>query len=555
MKMKKLVMGTAGALAAVMCLAACGQKTEPPAPQPDAAPESLYTEVGEYPIVNEPISISVFAPQAVNIVDFESNEFTKFLEEKTGISLDFEVAPTDSAKEKVNLIMTGGDMPDIFLVGNSGAVPEEARFGVEEGMLIDLTDLIETQMPNFKAVLDEKPDLRGQITATDGKIYSLPFYNEAYHVTLSQKMWVNTELLAAMDEEVPTTTEDFYRIAKKYKEQNPTGVPICGGTFWNGDPTPFLTGAFTYHPGSGSPHGMTVSGGNVDTMANTEEYREALRFMNMLYEEGLLYEGAFTMDGQQTKALVASDGEPVLFIAGAASISFVDSAANQELYSHYYPMEPLKGSEGAQYTTYIPTGTQPAFAITTACQYPEAAARMVDYLFTLEGSMNAKSGVKGPESWGDAKDGQVGLDGKPALYETYRPYSLEPQNATWQDAGVAYASSEFRFGEATDPSLDLFSPEGLELMLYRATNDLYEPHKSSEIETLPTSLKLTLEESQDIQTMSVEVQKYYNESKVQFITGSLDLDKDWDTYVNGLNNMGMPRLIEVYQTAYDRQYK
>lgn len=563
MKRDKIVKLLACVMAAGMALTGCGKEgttgnagTAGEAQQSSsAAGKDLYTEVGTFPIVNEEIKLSVFASQAVNILDFNTNEFTQYMEEKTGIDLEFETAPKDAAKEKVNLIMTGGDMPDIFLVGNSGAVPDETRFGVEEGSMIDLTELIETQMPNFKKILDETPGLRGQITATDGKIYNLPFYNEAYHVTMSQKMWVNTELLSELGEELPKTTEDFYRICKKYKEQNPKGIPVCGGTFWNGDPTAFLSNPFLYHPGTGSGHGMVVSDGTISTVANTEEYREALRFMKKLYEEGLLYEGTFTMDGAQAKALVASEGEPVLFMCGAASISFIDSTANPEIYSHYYPLEPLTGPGGENNTTYIPTSAAPAFAITTSCEYPEAAARMVDYLYSLEGSMNAKSGVKGPESWDEPTEGQEGLDGNPALYQVFRPYSLEPQNVTWQDAGVAYASSAFRFGEATNPDLDIFSSEGLELLLYRATNDLYEPHKSATVETMPTSLKLTLDESTGIQTKSVEVQNYYTQSKVQFITGALDLDADWETYTKGLEDMGMSELIKVYQTAYDRQYK
>lgn len=540
--------------AASMLLVGCGETAEE-TPMSTETAENLYTEVGTYPVVNEPIKMNVFASQAVNIIDFNTNEFTKYMEDLAGIDLEFQTAPQDAAKEKVNLIMTGGDMPDIFLVGNSGAVPDETRFGVEEGNLIDLTELIETQMPNFKKILDETPGLRGQITATDGKIYSLPFYNEAYHVTMSQKMWVNTKLLEEMNEEVPKTTEEFYNLCVKYKEMYPNGIPVCGGTFWNGDPTAFLINPFTYHPGTGSAHGMIVEDGKVSTMANSEEYREGLRFMNKLYEEGLLYEGCFTMDATQAKALVASEGEPILFMAGAASTSFVDSAANPELYSHYYPLEPLTGPEGENNTTYIPTSAAPAFAITTACQYPEAAARMVDYLYSMEGAMNAKSGVKGEGNWDDPEEGMVGLDGKPALYQVFRPYSLEPQNETWQDAGVAYASAEYRFGEATDPNLDIFAPEGLELLLYESTKDLYEPHKSTTVESLPYNLKYTAEEATSIQTKSVEVQNYYNQSKVQFITGALNLDKDWDTYVKGLEDMGMNDLIEVNQTAYDRQYK
>ena len=553
----KFIKVTALLLAASMLLAGCSSKApaETTAPAATEGVTDLYTEVGTYPIVNEPITMSVFASQAVNIIDFNTNAFTKYMEELTGIDLEFETAPQDAAKEKVNLIMTGGDMPEIFLVGNSGAIPDETRFGVEEGNLIDLTDLIETQMPNFKKILEETPGLRGQITSTDGKIYSLPFYNEAYHVTMSQKMWVNTAILEEMGEEVPKTTEEFYNLCKKYKEQYPDGIAVCGGTFWNGDPTAFLTNPFTYHPGTGSAHGMVVKEGTVSTMANTEEYREALRFMNQLYEEGLLYEGTFTMDGTQAKALAASDGEPVLFMSGAASISFVDSAANPELYSHYYPMEPLTGPNGENNTTYFPTTAAPAFAITTACKHPEAAARMVDYLYSMEGAMNAKSGVKGEGNWDDPAEGMVGLDGNPALYQIFRPYSLEPQNDTWQDAGVAYASSAYRFGEATDPDLDIFTPEGLELLLYRSTHDLYEPHKSAAVDSLPYNLKLTADEATNIQTKSVEVQNYYNQSKVQFITGALDLDTDWDTYVKGLEDMGMQDLITVYQAAYDRQYK
>ena len=538
--------GITGLAAAAMCLS--GMTVQ-------AAEKDIYTEAGTFPIVTEPITLKIFAPQPAHLIDYNTNEFTAYLEELTGIDLEFETMPMDVAQEKMNLTMNSGDLPDAFLVTYSGAVPDETKFGIEEGSLIDLTDLIETKMPNVKKLLEDKDGLREKITALDGKIYNLPYFNEAYHMTMNHKMWVNTHLLEEMGAEVPKTTEEFYNLCKKYKEQYPDGIPVLGENDGTGDPTDFLINAFTYYPGDAAPHEMVVKDGVVSTVANTEGYREGLRYVRKLFEEGLIYEGAFTLDREQAKALIASEGEPVLFIPSYATVSLIDSANNPELYSHYYPSEPLTGPNGAQYSIYVPTGTTPTFAITSACQYPEAAARLVDYLYSFDGVMNAQWGVKGPETWGDAKEGDVGISGEPALCTVYRQYSLEPQNVNWQDCGINFWPSEYRLGQTTDPNVDLFSSEGLETLLYRATHDLYEPHKPKDIMTLPTDLKLTAEEAENIQTISVEVSNYCKQCKVQFITGAMDLDSDWDTYVEGLENMGMNELLDVYQVAYDRIYK
>ena len=95
---------------------------------------------------------------------------------------------------------------------------------------------------------------------------------------------------------------------------------------------------------------------------------------------------------------------------------------------------------------------------------------------------------------------------------------------------------------------------GLEKLLYDATKEKMEPYaqKEGDWDVLPY-LKLTDEEATKIQTIGVEVENYIEENKVAFITGRKDFDKDWDSYVKGFDNVGLPTLLEVYQTAYDRQ--
>ena len=64
----------------------------------------------------------------------------------------------------------------------------------------------------------------------------------------------------------------------------------------------------------------------------------------------------------------------------------------------------------------------------------------------------------------------------------------------------------------------------------------------------------TEEEASEASTIEVEVQKYAKEQRVLFITGQKSLDTDWDAYVSGLQNLGIDRIVELYNTAYQRQY-
>ena len=117
-------------------------------------------------------------------------------------------------------------------------------------------------------------------------------------------------------------------------------------------------------------------------------------------------------------------------------------------------------------------------------------------------------------------------------------------------------TEEFRFGEAVDPNVDPFTAEGLEKLLRDETKNKYEPYvpKTDALSVLPP-IKFKANESQQIQTISVELANYVKESAVRFIMGDLNLDADWNKYVESLNNIGLEQYLETYQKAYDRQYK
>ena len=69
------------------------------------------------------------------------------------------------------------------------------------------------------------------------------------------------------------------------------------------------------------------------------------------------------------------------------------------------------------------------------------------------------------------------------------------------------------------------------------------------------NLVYTDEESDARTTLLTDIKMYIEQAFGQFITGEIDIDADWDTYIGTLEQMGMKKLIEIEQAAYDRAYK
>lgn len=520
-----------------------------------AGDDSNLNEVGTYPIVKEPIEMSVFTMAMPNVADLATNDFTKYMEEKTGIKLTFQTGTRDDWRDKLNMALQSGDYPDVIL----GVDPNFAKYGVKEGVIIQLDDLIEKNMPNYMKTMSQYMDLTRQ---TDGHIYSIAEINDCYHCMYGRKMWINKKYLDQMGMEIPTTTEEFAEVCKKFKEMKPDGIAIAGSNADNGWYSNFdewMMGSFILDPGKQQPvrdKTAVTADGKVVCVATDDKYKAGLKYMNELYKAGYIYDGNFTQTGEQVKTLVNQEDEPVLCFPAGTLSDMVDPASNNEFYRDYVAMSPVKGPDGTQISPFFKySGVDEfGFSITDKCKDPAAALRWVDTFFSETGDLCSQYGAEEGKDWVLNPEGEVGLNGKPALYKVVNVYSAEPQNHDWQDIGIRVAPAEYRLGQAVDANVDTGTAEGLEKMLFEATKNLYEPYaqKEGELDVLPT-LKLTDQEATDIQTIRVEVTKFIAENQVAFITGQKDIDKEWDNFKKGLDGAGLQTLLQTYQTAYERQ--
>ncbi len=524
------------------------------------------TENGTFPIVNEPLILDVFAPSIPTIIDLNTNAYTQWYEAKTGIHINWITAPQESATEVLNMMLAAGDLPDIILGCQVSTVMEEL-YGPGEKMFLPLNDLIDQYAPNFKAIMEARPEVKKAITATDGNIYSIPSIQDCYHCTYAQKMWVNQSWLDKLEIPAPTNLDEFYDMLVAFRDRDPNGnglkdeIPLLGckeGDGWYQSVTGFILNAFVYDSGVYNQiKDYVTKDGVVDTSINKDGYRAGLRYLHKLYSEGLIYADSMTMKYDQVKALALAEEELVGAAPAGHLAMFLDVATNPERYRHYTSLAPLEGPDGLRQATYFPyyPVTTGEFYITVDNPAPEASMRWVDDMFDYTNDMIRGWGAEGV-AWRVAEPGEMGLDGvTPALFKTLIPFDEQAQNEHWSWLGVEYTDNALWNGiNVTTPDMDLYSPEGFEKLLWVETEEKYAPYTSTEYFELP-ALRMDSDDADELSMLKVQLKNYIEESRSRFIIGDLNLDNDWDTYLSTLEDLGLSRYLELEQKAYDTMFK
>ncbi|WP_066189716.1 MULTISPECIES: extracellular solute-binding protein [Gracilibacillus] len=507
--------------------------------------EPIVTEAGTFPIVEEEVELNVVIPSNALVQDFETNEFTEWYEEKTGVKVNWEVLPEEGAQEQLNLMLASGEYPDIIM--DLELSPAQLRIYGDNGTFLALNDLIEEYGVETKKMLEEMPIVEDAITTPEGQIYSLPQVNECYHCTMPQKMWVYQPWLDELGLEIPTTTEEYRELLVAIKEEDPNGngeadeIPLAGMyNGWHGDiaaPSSFLIDPFIYSD-------THVVDGEVVVPWDKEEYKEALTYIHDLYQEDLIYEGSFTQNQEQFKQLGENGEAPLLGTAVSAVPSFFSD--QQGRLADYVAIPPLEGPNGQRVTFSLPNPvTRPSeFIITDKAAHPDVALRWADAMYQEEITMRSVLGRE-DEEWKVPEEGTTGLDGNPAQYEMI-PREEPIHNAFWDQTGPSLRTAAFRAGQAV--------PDGDQEKVLWAATEQYEPYLSDEIEPMP-KLFFSEEESNRLAQLEQSITEYIEEMTAAFITGSSDLDSEWDQYIDTLHQKGLEEYMEIYQTAYDEKYK
>jgi ABC-type glycerol-3-phosphate transport system substrate-binding protein len=508
---------------------------------------------------NPPVTLTVFAPQIDWVDPLDNNAFTDLIKDKFNITIEWQTTTLDAttAKEKRQISLASGDLPDLYLMVpwvDQFTQVDLLRYG-GQGIIQPLNQLIDQYAPNIQDAFTETPEIEGIATAPDGNIYGMPQWNDCYHCSHGFKMWINEEWLDNLGLEMPTTTEEFRDVLRAFKNDDPNGngradeVPLSGSSA--DSVIPFLMNAFAYNPSPLTTNDVNptlfMNDGQADIQANKEGWREGLRYIQSLYDEGLFDDTVFTQNGD---ALIRQGDHAGDVILGAGAGLQMPLTRDQEdgRDKNYAAVEPLTGPDGASYATYSPPGGGAAFVLTTQATQTEQiqAIRMLNYLYSDEGRLNGQYGPEG-EGWLEPEEGDIALD--ESVEPLYRPG--DGGGASWDALSQYYHTEEFRNSGVVDA--DPMTTEGYERRLFEAT-ELYEPHVDEDLVFPVGETWIDGTVASELATLQTNLGTYIQQSAVQFVTGEKSLDSDWDSYVSELDGLGLDRFLEIYQQAYDASH-
>jgi putative aldouronate transport system substrate-binding protein len=254
-------------------------------------------EPGVLPLVTEPTTLTIGIAQHALTTDYEDNDFTKLVEEVTGVSLDFVLFPTDGteAKQKFSLMVSANqELPDIMCMGFS----DVERFGYgSNGVFVPLNDYFDNNAYFFYETLKkwasekEIENVFKYGTSPDGNIYAYPSYYIDPGDASALGCWINKKWLDNLDLNVPTTTEEFYEALKAFYDNDANGngnpgdeIPLIGHKDWKGSVTDYLVNSFIY----ANDTNLNAENRKLYAPYITDEWREGLRYIHKLVKEGLL---------------------------------------------------------------------------------------------------------------------------------------------------------------------------------------------------------------------------------------------------------------------------
>ena len=495
----------------------------------DTSGEAAPTEVSLPLADGESLSyfIALDANASIVVDDYNDNEFFQALEEKTGVHIDWMMNSSSDFVTNFNLMIASNQIPDM-VYGVASYYSDGLDASIDDGYFLDLTDKVDEYMPNYQALRKADPQVEIDTMTDSGRLACV------YAVyTEEQGPWYGMQMrkdwLDELGMDVPTTYDEWEAALTGFKDQLGAYAPLS--LTFNGFDT--MNGGLSAGYGVWATWQLDETG-KVNWGPAMDGWKDYLTKMNDWFEKGLIDPDFMAQDAFMVDLTSVITGKTGAWTSMYTMPSLYE-ASSEDPDMYIVPVTGPVVNEGDElHLRYRNVYTGTTTSVSADCSNWELALRWLDYLFSEEGARLANYGVEG-DTYTMADDGTITFTDKVLANDQYS-FSQAQANFLMPPSSVAcyydWTRELAAVPEKDIESYDVWSSAGQDW-------------------TLPT-LSLTQEESVERAAIMTDIETYAKENSTQFITGVLDIETGWDSYISTIQGMNLERAIEITQAAYDR---
>ena len=466
-----------------------------------------------------------------NFTTMANTPYGKALMEKTGIKIQFIHPPAGTANEQFNLMIASGDLPDI-IERPWGLYPGGPEKTLADGILLKLNDLFAGYSPNLTTYLEAHPEYDRMIRLDDGSYLVYPFIRGDPGLLAGNGLMIRQDWLDDLGLSMPQTINEWHTVLTAFKERKKSTAALSFefGPYMGW--LPFIT-AFNVM------RNMYVGDDNRVHYGQAEEgYRLFLTTFAQWYREGLIDPDLPTLQQLQVTSKITSGVSGASCGAlGSRMGAWIPSGRATNPRFNLVAAPPPSLAEG-QKPEYVPGMIGAGYtgaAITTACKYPDIAARLLDWGYSEEGFLFNNFGTEGI-SYRMRNDIPVFTEEVTHNAKGWPPAQALAAYARSQESGPFV--QDIRYYEQY-----MSLPEQKNALKVWASENISR-------HSLPPITPTQQEVTQYARIMN-EINTYVAEMEVKFIIGTESL-VNWNNYINTIKRMGIDRALEIQNAALAR---
>lgn len=463
-------------------------------------------------------------------LDFADSPFHSGLSEMTGVQITWMEAPIGSNEDTAyNLLLEEPELPHIIC----GLTSAEIADLIDQDLIYDLTEYLPVYAPDYWKMINSDETWYKEIADIEGRILKFNFIRDEANCTFQGPI-IRQDWLDECGLDMPVTIEDLENVLIKFKDKY--GAYLCAQK------------KDIFYQMNGISSGTDAMGcigldfyvdeeGKVQCAQVQDEWKELITVLNRWYKMGLIDPDFTTTNNKAAQAKIAA-GEVGVVIMNISKITQV-AKASEGTGAVWVPMGYLRTAEGAptkniHYSAPINTkGT----VITKTCTEEEliTALKLLNYGYSEEGIYYWNYGTEGVTYTIDEND-------EVQLTELLLNDAKGLDNRYAGTTGTAHAFQTARHVRLRNDQLSI------ECMDVWLENTVFAEYR------VPM-MDYTMDEIDEQADKQTAIETYAEPMQLKFLLGEESLEDSWDAYVAELYRLGLQDVIDIIQTAYDREYK